>query len=214
MNKSIIVIDKHPISEKDFMSAVDNELILLNDTGNVSRVTDVLNGLEQLNKITGHAKAKLLWGTRQWWQEHRKNENFGEHVESTTSTKKITVDRYVAVWNYIEDFTIPKQLHSLPMRDLVPIASMLEQGYEPTKEQWKEIELADADLGEVINKIKKKKPRKSGMRIYLEKDGSLNVWRNNIKTYVGFLDLEESLTNPDVSKAIERIVRGAQIIRR
>lgn len=214
MNKSIAVIDGHPISEKDFMSAVDNELILLNDTGDINHVMATINMLDRLDNVTGHAKAKLLWGTNEWWLSNKPNENFSEHVESTTSTKKVTVERYINVWKHICDYTIPRKIHSFPMRDLVPIANMLSQGYEPSKEQWNEIQLAsnNSEILDVIRTVKGKKPRKSGMKIYLEKDGSLNVWRNNVKSYVGFLDLAES--NPDVAKAIERIVSGAQIIRR
>jgi len=102
------------------------------------------------------------------------------------------------------------------MRDLVPISNMLSQGFEPSSKQWTDIHLSSnsSELGEVINKIKGKKPRKSGRTITLERDGSLYTWKNNIRKYVGFLDIKEAETDEDVSKAIERIISGSQIIRK
>lgn len=210
----LAVVNGSALTEKDVMSAIQNVLIRLHKSNDVQESVNVINTLDRIGNVAGHAKAYLLWGMNEWWKTNKPNESLGDHVESTTPTKSITVSRYVNVWQQIEDEKIPKVIQSRPMRELVPIASMLSQGYEPTKEQWKKIELSDNDLGSVLSEIKGTKPRKSGLKIYLEKDGSLNVWKNNKKTYLGFLDVEEAQTNPDLAKAIERIVSSAQIIRR
>lgn len=215
MTDTLALVDGKVFTSKDMMSAIDNVLIQLNDTGNIQKAVKVLNDLDRIDNVTGHAKAYLLYGMNIWWSAN-KSGDFGDQIESCSSTKKITVERYVNVWQQIEDENIPKKIQSRPMRDLVPIGNMLAQGYEPTKEQWNEIHLASnsSEILDVIRQVKGKKPRKSGLKIYLEKEGSLNVWKDNKKTYVGFLDIEEARSNPDVAKAIERIVSSAQIIRR
>lgn len=212
----LALVNGSAMTENDVMLAIDGVIQQLHQTGNLNEATKVLNILDRIDNVTGHAKAKLLWGIWIWWKVERKNDDFGDHIESSTSTKSITAQRYVNVWEHIEQNDIPKKLHNRPMRDLVPIGNMLAQGYEPSKEQWDEIYIAsnNSEILDIIRKVKGKKPRKSGLKIYLEKDGSLNCWKDNRKTYVGFLDIEEAQTNYDVAKAIERIVSGAQIIRR
>lgn len=211
----LALVNGSALTESDVMSAIDGVIVQLHQTGSLQEATKVLNILDQIDNVTGHAKAKLLWGMEIWWRRN-KEDDFGDYVESTSGTKRVTVLRYLNVQECIEQEYIPKSIQSHPMRDLIPIANMLSQGYEPSKKQWDEIHLAsnNSEILEVIREIKGKKPRKSGLKIYLEKDGSLNVWKNNKKTYVGFLDLEEAKINPDVEKAIERLVNGAQIIRR
>lgn len=215
MADTLALVDGKVFTSKDMMSAIDNVLIRLNDTGNINQAVKVLNDLDRIDNVTGHAKARLLYGMSIWYEQN-KEDDFSNYVDSVSSTKKVTVERYVNVWQQIEDENIPKKIQSRPMRDLVPIAAMLSQGYEPTKEQWDEIHLASnsSDLSEIIRKVKGKKPRKSGLKIYLEKDGSLNMWKNNQKTYVGWLDVEEAKSSPDLEQAIKRIVDSAQIIRR
>ena len=136
-------------------------------------------------------------------------------MESTTTTKGVTVDRYINVWDKIDQEMIPKAVQEKPMRELVPIASMLSQGFEPTKREWTKIELTSnsSELSAVIREIKGKKPRKSGLTIQMERDGSLYVYKDDDRFYIGYLDLNEE-KNPDVEKAIERIISGANIIRR
>ena len=149
-----------------------------------------------------------------WYKVNKPQEDFGDYIESTTSTKRVTVQRYVNYWEQVEQERIPKNIQERPMRDLVPIAKMLEQGFEPSKAEWIKLNLASnsSELSEVIREVKGKKPRKSGMKIQIERDGSLYAYKDNRRVYVGFLDLKEQ--DDLLLKAIERILDGAQIIRR
>ena len=60
MTKSIAVIDGQVLSRKNFLDAIDNEIVHLHDTGDIQKVMDVLNGLGAIENVSGHAKAKLL----------------------------------------------------------------------------------------------------------------------------------------------------------
>jgi len=213
-DKSIISLHGQPIGRKDFMSAIDQEIVILHDTGDINRVMKVLNGLDAVEGITGHAKAKLLFASSEWFKQNKPDENFSDHVESTTSLKKVTVDRYVLVWKYVEDLTIPKDISERPMRDLIPIAKTLSQGYDVSKEQWKQIDLCanDGELRDVLRKIKGKAERKSASVLKLSRDGSLYLWKKNVKKFIGFLNVKEAETDTDIAEEIEKIKISRGII--
>jgi DNA-binding TFAR19-related protein (PDSD5 family) len=213
-NKSIAVIDGQVLSRKNFMDAIDQEVVSLYDTGNINRVMNVLNGLSAVEDISGHAKAKLLFKSSEWFKQNKPNDNFSDHVESTTTLRKITVDRYVLVWGYVEDLTIPKEIAEQPMRNLVPIATTLSQGYEISKEQWRKIGLCsnDRELDEVLRKVKGKQPRKNARIIKLGRDGSLWGWKNNERYFLGYLNVKEAQDNEIIAEFIEKIKTSAGVI--
>lgn len=210
----IALVNGAALTERDMFSAVDGVVAELNQTGNIQKATQVVSILDRIDNVTGHAKAKLLHGMSAWYKTNKPQDDFGDYIESTTSTKRVTVERYVNVWEQIEQERIPKNIQERPMRDLVPIANMLAQGFEPSKAEWGKINLAanPSELSEVIRAVKGKKPRKSGMTIQLERDGSLYAFKDNKRVYVGYLDLTE--WDELKLKAIERILDGAQIIRK
>jgi len=214
MSKSLITINNQPLSKQDFFHAIDDEIIALHDTGDINRVMKVLNGLDAVEGITGHAKAKLLFASSEWFKQNKPDENFSDHVESTTNLKKVTVDRYVLVWKYVEDLTIPKDVSERPMRDLIPIAKTVSQGYDISKEQWKKIDLCsnDGELRDVLRKIKGTQPRKNARSIVLERDGSLQGYKDKKKYFLGFLNVKDAQNDVVIAEFIEKIKIGAGII--
>jgi hypothetical protein len=211
-NKALAVINGNELTTKDFMGSIDNELIHLHDTGDINRATNILSMLDNIDTVSGHAKAKMLWGFSEWWSQNKPDEEFSDHVESTTGTKTVTVKRYISVWKYIEDYTIPKEIAERPMRELVPIAKTIAQGYNIGKEEWRKIKLCsnDRELADVLRKIKGQAPRKSAKVIKLSRDGSLNLWVDNQKKFLGFLEIKSE--DKDVQAAIEKIKLSAGII--
>jgi hypothetical protein len=214
MNKSLITINNQPLSKKDFFQAIDDEIMNLYATGNIDRAMKVLNGLDAVESLTGHAKAKLLWASSKWYETNAPENNFSDDVSSVTNLKKVTVDRYVLVWKYVEDLTIPKEISERPMRDLIPIAKTISQGYDISKEQWKKIDLCsnDGELRDVLRKIKGKAERKSATVIKISRDGSLNGWKDNKKYFLGFLNVEDAQNDSVIAEFIEKIKNDVGII--
>ena len=207
-NTSLVQFDDgHKLTEQDFMHNIDNELIHLHETGDFNRATHVIFALEKLDTVSGHAKAKFLYGFNEWWKDNRSDENFTDHIKSTTPTKEVTVKRYVQAWKFVENNTIPKQVASRPMRDLVPIALTIAQGYDISKEQWRKLELCanDGEIRDTLRKIKGQEPRKSAKVLKLERDGTISLWVKNEKKFVGFLNLKDAETDEDIAAAIEKI---------
>lgn len=214
MNKSIINIQGQPLGKKEFMGAVDQEIINLHDTGDINRVMTILNGLDAVEGITGHAKARLLWASHEWYTQNVPGESFADHVTSTTEIKKVTVDRYVATWRFVEDLVIPKEIAERPMRDLVPIAMTLKQGYDISKEQWRKIKLStnDGELRDVLRQVKGKAERKSARVIKMSRDGSLYGWKGNKKYFIGYLNIKDAENDVVLAEFIEKIKISSGII--
>ncbi len=55
MNKAIIMIQSQPLGRKDFMDAIDQEIIHLHDTGDINRVMVVLEGLSDVVVVSALA---------------------------------------------------------------------------------------------------------------------------------------------------------------
>ena len=218
MSKSLITINNQPLSRHDFMSAIDDEIVRLHDTGDINRIMKVLTGLDDVEGITGHAKAKLLHASSEWFKQNRPNESFSDHVESVSSLKKITVERYVLVWGYVEDLVIPKEIAQRPMRDLVPISKTVQWAQlhdkELSKTEWRKIGLCagDGELRDVLRQIKGKAERKSARIIKLSRDGSLNGWKDNKKYFIGFLNIKDAETDTVLAEFIEKIKISAGVI--
>jgi DNA-binding TFAR19-related protein (PDSD5 family) len=213
-NKPVISINEHPISKKDFMGTVENEIIHLHETGDINRVMTIIKGLDSLDNITGHAKARLLWASSEWYKLNVPGENFSDHVESTTDTKKSTVDRYVTTWKYVEDCVIPKEIAERPLRDLVPIAMTLKQGYDISKEQWRKIKntTTDGELRDVLREVKGKQPRKSARVIKLKRDGSLVGYKGEQQYFIGFLNIKDAENDLVLAEFIEKIKISVGIV--
>lgn len=207
MNKSLITVNEQALTERDFMSSIDDVIDNLNNTGDLQGATKVLNNLDRLDNVTGHAKAKLLCGMNAWYVANNQGDEFSDYIESVSTTKKITVERYVLVWHLIEENYIPHTIAQRPMRDLVPIAKCIQQGYEIDKDGWRKINLCsnDGELRDVLRKIKGKAERKSAKVIKLSRDGSLFLWKNSVKKFLGFLNVKDAETDTDIAEEIEKI---------
>lgn len=207
-DKAIIQFDeRRSITRTDFMKNMDEEIEHLYETGDVARATHLISSLDSLDNVAGHAKAKFLYGFHDWWQENKPDESFTDHIESFTSTRAVTVKRYVLVWRQIEQSVIPLAVAARPMRDLIPIAKCIAQGHEISKADWRKIELAanDGEIRDILRKIKGQEPRKSAKVIRLERDGTISLWVKDEKKFIGFLNVRDAETDKDISEVIEKI---------
>ena len=208
-------VDNKSITERDVMAGIDTVLQILWETGNNENVVKASNSLGRIEEVSGKAKSKLWHGWKRWWdetgQEEKRQDTFEDMMETKTGNKGITVKRYINVWKFIDENVIPKEVQILPMRDLIPIASALAQGFDFEKDQWKKLARASnsSEVREIIRDVKGQTPRKSGLQITLGRDGSLYAWKDNQKFYVGVLEVKNE--NEIVKKSIQRIVDNSGI---
>lgn len=197
------------------MDAVDVVVINLHKTNDVHQATNVLQTLETIGELAGKAKARLLFGIHTWWQENNMGD-FSEYVKTQTPLSPTTVDRYITVQTYLEAGEIPEDVAVRPLRDLIPIAKTLSHGHNITRKQYDQIVKANSnsEIHDILRSVRNKSPRKNSMQIYWEKDGSLNVWKDNTKTFLGFLDKEAYTMNDVAKKAIDRIIDTSGVIKK
>ena len=135
--------------------------------------------LVQVAKVSGLGLAKGLFLIKANWEVYEINDEFDNVVYDYVGLAKHTVDRYVKIWEMFENKEIPEivreTIQQRNIKDLVPIANALAQGYEIKEEEWREIaEAPDYNtVSHIIRAIKGKPPRKGSLQIYLDKLGSI-----------------------------------------
>lgn len=212
---SLAVIEGKVLTKRDVMERVDDVIVQLRQSNSMSQITKAFNAFDEIDKVSGLAKAKLLWNWQLWYketgQEEKRNDKFEDMVESETGFTKTPTKRYIRVWEHIENNNIPKEIQSRRMDDLIKIATVLEHGFEISKEQWKELEHAatPSDVAEVLRKVTGKEAKKSGIQIVLGRDGVLNAYKGNQKYYIGFLDMSDDEV---VAKVRQRIIDSCGIM--
>jgi len=172
-------------------------------------------------RLGGLGLAKLLHGVNSRWKEYEYSGTFyGLAEDQLAILAKATVDRYIAVWEMLTGSYLPNdiidEVKAKTMRQLVPMASLIKQGYDVSTQDWRRLAHAvDAnEVREIVREIKGKPPKKQSMKIVLEQDGTLNVWNGGKIVNIGYLDVKMELTDEIVAKAIERIVNNSGIVRR
>lgn len=217
MTKSsqLALINGSALTETDVLDAVDLVIVKLNQTNDISKPTEVLRTLEKIGEVAGKAKARLLYGIHTWWVENNQGD-FTEYVKTQTPLSPTTVDRYITVQSCLESGAIPEDVAVRPLRELVPIAKTLSHGHTISRKQFDKIVKATSqnEIQDILRTVKNKAPRKASLQIYWEKDGTLNVWRDGQKTFIGYLDKEVYNTSEDARKGIDRLLDTAGVIRK
>lgn len=212
-----IFVNGKVMTEKDALDAVSSALEELGQTGNIEKLDKAESTLIGLQRISGKALAYLLHGKKDWWiqtgQEKIRQCTFEDYEFSTHGMKTAVIDRYITVWNHMQDF--PEQFASRPIRDLIPVAKTLEQDYSIPEKIWHELIAAtsNAEILSIVRKVKNSKPRKSSMQLKEERDGSVYLWKDGKRKFVCKLNTQEE-DDKDIHSALERIRKGAGVIKK
>lgn len=209
----LLNVDGKVLTRQSLLDRLDDVIVSLHQTGSDKEIKKAFTAMEEVNKVSGLAKAKLLYGWGNWYgvtqQAEKRNEEFVDMIESETGTKSVTTRRYILTWSYIEDCTIPKEIQNRPMDDLVKIATTLDADFEITAENWKELKRAanSAEVRDILRQIKGQAPRKSSTRKVLSRNGSLDLFDSEGgRHFVG--NLEVNSDDPLVQKFIRQLVQN------
>lgn len=213
VSPDMIFINGKGMTEQDAFEAVDRALDDLNTTNDLGNVDVAIDTLVGIQKIAGKSLAKLLYGTQVWWSRNNPDKNFLDYLESKHQMSRTYADRCLVVWECIETGVIPEDVAERPMRELVPIAKTISQGHSITRRQFDKIVKATGlnEIGAILRGVKNKPPRKSARVIYLKRDGTLELWKDNKKKFIGWVDMEAYAKDEDVKKAIEYLIDGKVI---
>jgi hypothetical protein len=218
---AMLFLNGNIITEQDTLDAVDTILEKLNETDDLAPMDATLQSLLGVQKISGVALAKLLWGTKKWWTDRDMDrvtgDTFEDRMESMHRMKRIVVDRYISLWDKYEAGAIPEAIRARNMKDQIAISNAVEQGYEITKKIWRKLEDAtnNSEVLKIIREdVKGQPPRKSSLQIFEERDGSLVAWDAEGRHVLGWLNSKEENDDPAIHKGLERIRNGSNLMRR
>jgi hypothetical protein len=205
--------------DTDDLTVLDRVDKILNDAilhKNAYIALDACKALLQVAKISGLGLAKILYVIYSNWDVFEIEESFESIVYEYIGLHKYTVNRYVRVWGMHQEKQIPEQFEEKIMqrniKDQIPIATALKQGYKIDSEQWGK--LADAadfqEVSQIVREDIKGKERKKGtLLMFLNADGSIWATKEGERIYVGSLQVHDK--NELVQQAIQRIMDNTPI---
>ena len=208
-------IDLSKLDRESVLGGVDDVVQILYTQHDIKFAVAVLHAFEKFQDISGFARAKLLWGAQKWFTSTRQRGNFYEKFGLSDTNERTYADRLIRLWDCIETGKIPKSLHkNRKIRELLPISEALSQGFAISDKAWKQLEQATdlMEIGNILQKIKGKQPRKGTLTLTIDDRGFITAWEDGQAHHVGTLNYADMDTDEVVKKAVLRIKGGkAQI---
>lgn len=176
--------------------------------------------LKTIIKTSGIGLAKLLYLIYSYWEDFGVEDEFEDVVFDYVGLHRHTVDRYVRVWGMYAESKIPAQfaceIQKKNIKDQIPIANALVQGYTITNDNWGLlVEAPDyhAVAQIILEDVKGLQPRKNTIRMYLDERGTIWAKRGDEpRKFVGSLEIH---SDEDVVKiVIQRIIRETGMLER
>ena len=158
---------------------------------NYMRALNICKQLVQLSKISGLALAKALYLVRSNWEQFGMNDNFYDTVSSMTGLHKATVQRYCSVWSMYAENKIPLQfledIKRMNIKSQIPIAKTLDSGYEIEEDDWEDLSRSSdfSSVSAKIRDIRGQEPRASALVLFIDRDGTIKVIKDEQQYYVG-----------------------------
>jgi len=109
---------------------------------------------------------------------------------------------------------VADEIRTKNIREQIPIALALKQGYDISMDNWKK--LADASDNNTVLRIlredvKLKEPRDSALLIFRDRDGTITATKAGVTEFVGFMPMDER-HNKVAEAARDRIMKAAGIL--
>lgn len=176
--------------------------------------------LKSVIKTSGLGLAKLLYLIYHYWDEFGMEDEFEDVVYSHVGVHRHTVDRYIRVWGMYAEGKVPQQfadeIRQKNIRDQIPIANALVQGYDIEQKDWENLAAAPDynSVSQIIMEdVKGKEPRKSALHITIDGMGVMWVKKGDEpRQLVGTLEIHSE--SEIVKMAIQRIMKNAGIVER
>jgi hypothetical protein len=172
--------------------------------------------LKQIAQLSGIALAKFFYLIKQNWDEYEIDEDFDEIAFDYVGVHKNTVSTYTRVWQMHEADVIPESvsenIRQRNIKDQIPIALALDQGYNIREDEWEELSNAPdyTTVAAKIREIKGKEPRKSALLIYISDDGTITATQEGRSEFVGYLNVDDA--GDIAEKAILRLIKSAGVL--
>jgi len=174
--------------------------------------------LKQIAQLSGIALAKFFYLMKENWDKYEIGDEFDEVAFDYVGVHKSTVDKYVRVWKMHTQNLIPEkfseEIRKRNIKDQIPIAITVDQGYEIEEDTWEELAHAPdfASVSAITREIKGKEPSKSALLIFISSDGTLTAQQEGETEFVGYLNVDDA--GLIAEKAIQRITKSSGVLER
>lgn len=212
-------LDQAIDTDNDWMETKIDEIIKRSiKEKNAYIALDAAKTLVGVAKLSSFGLAKLLYYTKKNWHRYKITETFEEVAYDRVGIAPANIDRYIRVWGMFDNALIPQdyveELQQRNIKDLIPLANALYQGFEVEQEEFEK--LVDApdynSFAKIVREdIKGKPPRKGALSLYLDLKGTIWGIQDKERKFVGSLEIDSD--DDIVLKAVDRIVKGAGMLR-
>jgi len=176
--------------------------------------------LKSIIKTSGIGLSKLLYLIYHYWDEFGVEDEFEDIVFEYVGLHRHTVERYVRVWGMYAEHKVPKQfmaeIQKKNIKDQIPIANALVQGYTISQENWEAlVEAPDYNtVAQIIMEdVKQQESRKSSLKIYVDERGTIWAKKGEApRKFVGSLEIHSD--EEIVKMAIQRIIKNTGMLER
>ena len=179
-----------------------------------SLVFHQIRNLEEKKELIEAAKSKFFYTLNEVWDKFTisKLESLHTQAYDGLGLHPHTVDRYITLWEY--QGVLPETIQERPVREQFVVTKMLSQGFEPSEEQWEDLERTNtkSEVDAVVRDIKKQKPKKGSLQGYVDEEGTLYGWMNGRRADAGYLDIRSD--DPIIQKLVKRIIDSAGVLRK
>lgn len=173
--------------------------------------------LVMVSKTSGLGLAKILYNVYSLWDDFGIEDKFDDVVYEYIGLHKYTVQKYVKVWAMHQEKRIPAKYEQAILqrniKDQIPIANALVQGYKIEDEDWDKIVDA-SDFNEVAKivreDIKKKEPSIDMLRLHIGAMGDIWATKAGQRRLVGALNVRDE--DEIVKQAVQRIINNCGIL--
>lgn len=196
---------------------VDQRIDEAIEQADLDKATTLVRSLIKIAKISGRELTKVLFKFKQNWSIFQTEETFEDWADRETGLHHHTIERYIRVESLLTKPDISdevrKELADRNLAELFPIANMVNQGYEPTEDQWQDllIQPDETSIRSKVNEIKGAEPRSTSLSLRVDSHGTIWATKNGVQKFVGSLEVDDE--SEIVKQAIERIVKNTGMLR-
>lgn len=183
---------------KDLLSRIDEVVERAVANQDLGIIDTAIDGLLSISQMSGIGLAKFLYVTKFQWDNFNRRDTWLDWAIERTGKVKVTVTRYFRVWEMLVSGDVPreyaKKLETMPIRCLIPIATLWSQKFEITSQQWNKLANAPdpSTVNKIIREIKGVEPKENSLQIEWDVEAkSVTGWKNG-KPHVIYLQYDEN----------------------
>lgn len=215
---SEVFLDGESITEIDLESTCKSLVADMLESGDSKKVEEAILNLNGVQNLAARAKSKLIYEWSVFWKTQNPNGDFAEMYIQSHGGDKLSVQKHQAVGSLLLSPDVPDNVKKLTGKELLAPARALQSGYD-LSDVWDEIAHAgsEAEVNNIIHKIKGTAPREGTMTIKVYQDGTVMGFMGSIVVNLGSLNFQDRDEETDENKkkvleiGIARIINNTRM---